>query len=165
MKMILLLISLLPMRAIAVEPAEMIAAAWHSQEARQNLGLVVYSYYEYSYSSETAAAGTEGMQEAEDFSQDLDAFLDGQGLANDCALVHALWFDMGEGAAGDIEDEIMDRGPRMLPILAYALKELAQNPQRNSGDCGIVRLDDASIQESYEDCVKGIKQDAQKRSI
>jgi hypothetical protein len=159
-----LLIMAGPALRCADAPDDPIATAWYSADARQDLGFVLYSYYDFSL--EPAEDSAQGLPGSQSFGTDLDDVLGGQGPANDCALVHALWFDLGDGPSGDIQDEIMARGDHMLPILAYGLKQLAQNPISQQDNCGvIVRLDDVSVRELYEDCVKGIKSDAQKRSI
>jgi hypothetical protein len=163
MKLFLLALMSLALRAEAPRPQEVLASAWHSPQARQDLGFILYSYYESKLPSPQKPAEED---DAGSFSDDLESFLAGQGRENDCALVHALWFDMGEGAEGEIIDEIASRGEHMLPIIAYALQELALRGGDGSGDeCGLLlSLDQGTIRDIYQDCVKEIRAELRRQS-
>jgi hypothetical protein len=153
-----LVLAMLALPAFATDSPDLVAEAWNSAKARQDLGFVLFSYYHYS---------VEGGEDPEGgFDADLDSFLGSQGREGDCALVHALWFDMGEGTEADIVDEIANRGEHMLPVIAFALQELAMGKDQPGGDCGVVvRLDQASIRDIYNDCVKEIRGDIARQSI
>jgi hypothetical protein len=159
-----MVLALLAPGILAPDTPEDIDQAWNSAKARQDLGFILYSYYENSVEGDAGSPSEDG---SEGFSQDLDSFLGGQGRESDCALVHALWFDMGDGAEGDIVDEIANRGEHMLPIIAFAMQELAMSRDQGGGqDCGVVvRMDQATVRDIYMDCIKEIKGDVSKQSI
>lgn len=158
-----LLLLLLPFRAWSADPPYPIASAWNSAQARQDLGFILYSYYEYSAENGGTA---EDQGDSSAFSQHLESFLGSQGREGDCALVHSLWFDLGEGAEGDIVEEIAARGEHMLPIIAFAIQQLALASDQGGDDCGVVvRLDQATVRDIYLDCVKEIRGDGTKQAI
>jgi hypothetical protein len=158
----MVVLATLALGLLAADSPEEIDTAWHSAKARQSLGFILYSYYENSVDGDPSP----GEDGAGGFSQDLDSFMDGEGRESDCALVHALWFDMGDGAEGDIVDEIAQRGEHMLPIIAFAQQELAASQDPGGDDCGVVvRLDQATVRDIYMDCIKEIKGDISKQSI
>jgi hypothetical protein len=163
MSILLFLLALCP-RPLMADSAE-IWKAWNSQDTRREVGFLVFSYY--SASSLSPSASDDNSDGTDVFSDDLDSFLESPGLDGDCALVQALWFDMGEDCASQIEDEIMDRGPRMIEILDLGLKENAKlaAPPADDNDCDIVRVPLPDLKERYQECIDGIRQDIANRSL
>lgn len=149
---------------MAADSAE-IWNAWNSQETRREVGFLVYSYY--SASALSPSADDDDSGDSDVFSDDLESFLESPGLEGDCALVQALWFDLGDDCASQIEDEITDRGPQMLEILALGLKENAKlaAPPADDNDCDIVRVPLPDLKERYQECIDGIRQDISNRSL